>query len=64
MNNGNDLEKAVELVLEAGLATGHAESFVELMEEVLGQYEELRAGDAQVVFIQSLWSDKFFKEER
>jgi len=37
-----DLEAAVKQVLIAGLATGHADTFSALMEEVLAQYGELR----------------------
>lgn len=35
-----DLEAAVELVLQRGLATGHADTFPQLMEEVLSQIPE------------------------
>ncbi len=38
----SDLEACVELVRQAGLATGHADSHAELMREVLEQIEGLR----------------------
>ena len=38
-----DREAAVQLVLAAGLSTGHADNFSELMKEVLVQYTEIRA---------------------
>ena len=37
-----DLEAAVKMVLAAGLSTGHADHFQDLMGEVLGQYDELK----------------------
>lgn len=37
-----DLEVAVKMVLEAGLATGHAESCVELVAEVIDQHQTLQ----------------------
>lgn len=36
------LENAIKCVLAEGLSTGHADSFEELMGEVLWQYRELR----------------------
>ena len=38
-----DKEAAVKLVLDAGLSTGHADTVVQLIGEVLEQYESLRA---------------------
>ena len=40
----SDLEKGVQMVLDAGLATGHADTWLQLLEEVLDQVEDLRLG--------------------
>lgn len=37
-----ELERAVKLVLEAGLSTGHADNWPDLVDELLEQYQELR----------------------
>ena len=41
-----DREKAVALVIEAGIATGHADTSADLMAEVLHKVGELRAENA------------------
>jgi len=37
-----DLEEVVQLVRDCGLAIGHADTHVELMRQVLSQFEEAR----------------------
>lgn len=37
-----ELERAIKLVLEAGLSTGHADNWPDLVDELLEQYRELR----------------------
>ncbi len=42
------------MVLDAGLATGHADSYVDLLAEVLGQLEDLKDKNNQLETIISL----------
>ena len=44
-----DHEKAVSLVIEAGIATGHADTSADLMAEVLHKVGELRAENAALL---------------
>jgi hypothetical protein len=53
-----ECEAAVKMVLDAGLATGHADTFTDLMGEVLGQYAELKAEVKQVNDNCDYWADK------
>ena len=52
-----ELEAAGKLVLKAGLSTGHAENFGDLMEEVLLQYTEVIETNHSVDVCSLHWSD-------
>lgn len=43
----DELEACVAIVLQAGLSTGHADTVVELFEEVITQVDALRAQHAE-----------------
>lgn len=42
MKNTNDLEAGVELARQHGIATGHIDTWPELLSEVLEQHEKCR----------------------
>lgn len=58
----SDLEAAVKLVLDQGLATGHADTFEDLMREVLVEFAAVKADrDEWQAAVQSMhkgWCDE------
>lgn len=42
MKTDPELARAIKLVLEMGLSTGHADNWPDLVDELLEQYRELR----------------------